>query len=132
MTESVIAGVELRPIPTEDATGVIDRRLADALPDGWTVVGLRHLALAEGVARPWHIEPDLTLWWYAPSGVARLTLYDTRVGSATHQRAMDVVLGDNQPVRLVAVPPGVAHGVKAVAGEAHLIVVATRGGDIAP
>ena len=53
-------------------------------------------------------------------GLAKLVLYDERAGSPTRGVVQEIVLGELAP-RLVAIPPGVWHGFKAIDAAAFFI-----------
>jgi len=82
-----------------------------------------HSLVHQGVAKAWHLHQQQIDWWYVGSGLLRLALYDTRPASPTYRETMEILLGDNQPARIVKVPPGVAHGCRCLAGPAHLFYV---------
>ncbi|WP_298211922.1 dTDP-4-dehydrorhamnose 3,5-epimerase family protein [Ferrimicrobium sp.] len=48
-------------------------------------------------------------YWYIVSGVAQVLLYDLRPTSKTHDRLMNLEMGETNPIG-VFIPPGVAHG----------------------
>jgi len=74
-----------------------------------------------GVAKAWHIHHRQVDWWYVPIGNVKAVLHDMRPDSPTQGVTLEVFLGDNyEPVVL---PPGVAHGVKVLSGEAHLFYI---------
>jgi len=82
-----------------------------------------HSLMYAGVAKAWHIHERQIDWWYVAAGVVKVALHDMRPGSPTYRRTMELVLGDNQPGRVLKVPPGVAHGCKCLHGPAHLFYV---------
>jgi len=55
----------------------------------------------------WHLRQ----WdvWFFTAGMAQVVLYDLREGSPTHAVTDVYYMGEQRP-RVVAIPPGVAHG----------------------
>jgi dTDP-4-dehydrorhamnose 3,5-epimerase len=71
-----------------------------------------HSLMYPGVTKAWHIHQRQTDWWYV-IGALKVALYDTRDGSATKGQLMEFLMGDGRPACL-KIPPGVAHGCKAL------------------
>ena len=82
-----------------------------------------HSLLYQGVAKAWHIHKRQVDWWYVATGVLKVVLYDTRDGSSSRGETMEFLMGDNQPASILKVPPGVAHGCKALNGSVNLFYV---------
>jgi dTDP-4-dehydrorhamnose 3,5-epimerase len=85
-----------------------------------------HSLMYPGVIKAWHIHYQQVDWWYVPIGVLKVALHDLRPESPTYRQTMEFLLGENQPPRLVRIPPGVAHGCKVISGPAHLFYVTSR------
>ena len=85
-----------------------------------------HSLMVAGVLKAWHIHQVQTDYWYVATGVLRVGLWDCRVGSPTHGQTMDFRMGEGQPGRLAKIPPGVAHGCKALVAPANLIYMTTH------
>lgn len=85
-----------------------------------------HSMMYAGVAKAWHIHKIQIDWWYVASGVLKVALHDTRKESPTYRETMDFFLGDHQPAKVVRVPPGVAHGCKAIHGPVHLFYITSK------
>jgi dTDP-4-dehydrorhamnose 3,5-epimerase len=85
-----------------------------------------HSLMYPGVIKAWHIHYKQVDWWYVPIGVLKVALHDLRPESPTYRQTMEFLLGENQPPRVVRIPPGVAHGCKVVSGPAHLFYVTSR------
>ena len=79
-----------------------------------------HSLMFPGTAKAWHIHKKQTDWWYV-IGAVKVALYDTRDGSPTRGNLMEVLMGDRQPTCL-RIPPGVAHGCRALE-LSHLLYV---------
>jgi dTDP-4-dehydrorhamnose 3,5-epimerase len=82
-----------------------------------------------GVIKAWHVHEQQVEWWYVVNGVVKVVLHDTRPNSPSYRETMEFLLGDNQPARVVRVPPGVAHGCKCISGPANLFCVTSRTND---
>ena len=87
---------------------------------------LSHSLMYTGVAKAWHIHKVQLDWWYVGSGVLKVGLYDTRSESPSKGELMEIMMGDNQPARVLRIPPGVAHGCKCISGPANLFYVTSR------
>jgi dTDP-4-dehydrorhamnose 3,5-epimerase len=82
-----------------------------------------HSLMYPGTAKAWHIHPHQVDWWYVPIGVLKVALHDLRENSPTKGETMEFFLGENQPARVLRIPPGVAHGCKAIGGVTHLFYI---------
>lgn len=85
-----------------------------------------HSLMYTDVAKAWHIHKKQVDWWYVVVGVLKVALYDTRPDSSSHQETMEFLMGENQPARVLRIPPGVAHGCKCISGPAHLFYVTSN------
>ncbi len=85
-----------------------------------------HSLMYPGVIKAWHIHYKQVDWWYVPIGVLKVALHDLRAESPTYRKTMEFLLGENQPARVVRIPPGVAHGCKVISGPVHLFYVTSR------
>jgi len=85
-----------------------------------------HSLMYPGVIKAWHIHYKQVDWWYVPIGVLKVALHDLRPESPTYRQTMEFLLGEDQPARVVRIPPGVAHGCKVISGPAHLFYVTSR------
>lgn len=97
--------------------------------DGFFAEGfgqLSHSLMYTGVAKTWHIHKVQVDWWYVATGVLKVVLHDLRKDSVTHGETMELLMGDNQPARVLKVPPGVAHGCKVVSSPVHLFYVTSH------
>jgi dTDP-4-dehydrorhamnose 3,5-epimerase len=78
------------------------------------------------VVKAWHWHKFQDDNFCVIKGMARIGLYDGRVGSPTHGQVMDLVIGKNNPC-LVHIPRGVYHGFKAVGGKVcYLLNMVTK------
>ena len=74
----------------------------------------------QGTAKAWHIHRKQTDWWYV-IGAVKAALYDTRDGSPTKGTLMEFLMGDGHAA-CVKIPPGVAHGCRALE-RSHLLYI---------
>jgi len=78
------------------------------------------------IVKAWHFHKLQDDNFCVVKGMARVGLYDGRIGSETHGRIMDLIIGERNPC-LVHIPRGVLHGFKAIGGEVcFLINMVTR------
>jgi dTDP-4-dehydrorhamnose 3,5-epimerase len=85
-----------------------------------------HSLMYSGVVKAWHIHGKQVDWWYVGAGVLKVALHDCRSDSATHGQTMELLMGDDQPPRVLKIPPGVAHGCKCISGPVHLYYMTSR------
>ena len=85
-----------------------------------------HSLMYDGVIKAWHMHRVQTDWWYVVSGVIKVGLCDMRPDSPTYKETMAFLMGDLQPMRVLKIPPGVAHGCKTVQGPVHLFYVTSH------
>jgi dTDP-4-dehydrorhamnose 3,5-epimerase len=124
----MIAGVALKELVTHnDERGFfreIIRVTDDFFQDGfgqWS-----HSLMHPGTAKAWHVHQKQTDWWYVAIGTLKVALVDTRPDSPTRGELMEFFLGDNHPAQVIKIPPGVAHGCKAIGGLAHLFYITSH------
>jgi dTDP-4-dehydrorhamnose 3,5-epimerase len=117
-----IDGVEVKHLTTHpDERGFFREvvRVNDPIfPEGFGQFS--HSKMHAGVVKAWHIHPSQVDWWYVPIGALKVALHDRRAASRTRGTTMELVLGDEYPAQLLKIPPGVAHGCRALAGPTHL------------
>lgn len=82
-----------------------------------------HALMYPGTAKAWHVHPHQVDWWYVPIGVLKVALHDLRPDSPTRGETMELLLGENNDARVLRIPPGVAHGCKAIGGVSHLFYI---------
>jgi dTDP-4-dehydrorhamnose 3,5-epimerase len=119
----MIEGVELKRLVTHpDERGFfreIVRNTEEIIREGWAQAS--HSMMHSGVAKAWHVHRTQIDWWYVPAGNLKVALYDMREDSPTRGQLQEVFLGDHYEAQLLKIPPGVAHGCKALSGPTHLI-----------
>jgi len=79
-----------------------------------------------GVAKAWHLHKNQTDWMCTLVGDMKLVLYDTRKDSPTHKALMEIFMGENQGLKVVKIPPGVAHGYKVLNGPMHMVYITNQ------
>jgi len=82
-----------------------------------------HSLMFAGAAKAWHVHHRQIDWWYVGLGTLKVALFDTRSGSPTYGQLVELLMGDNFPAQVVRIPPGVAHGCKAIGGPVHLFYI---------
>jgi dTDP-4-dehydrorhamnose 3,5-epimerase len=124
----MIEGVVFKELVTHtDERGFfreIIRRTDDFFAEGfgqWS-----HSLMHPGTAKAWHVHYKQTDWWYVAVGTLKVALYDTRPDSPTHGELMELLLGSHELAQVVKIPPGVAHGCKALSGPVHLFYVTSQ------
>ena len=85
-----------------------------------------HSVMYQGATKAWHIHQRQVDWWYVATGVLKVVLHDMREDSATRGELMEFLMGDNQADRVLKIPPGVAHGCKAIGGTVNLFYVTSH------
>jgi dTDP-4-dehydrorhamnose 3,5-epimerase len=85
-----------------------------------------HSLMYPGTIKAWHVHQRQTDWWYVAVGTLKVALFDTRPESPTQGQLMELLLGDNHPGQVIKIPPGVAHGCKAISGPAHLFYITSN------
>lgn len=124
--QGYIEGVELKELKTyPDQHGFFREvlRVDDSCFDNfgqWS-----HSMKVQGTIKAWHIHQYQTDYWYVPIGLMRAVLVDMRE-EFSRGLMSEFLLGDNQPVVVLKIPPGVAHGLKVLQGPAHLFYITSR------
>ncbi len=123
-----IDGVAVKQLETHSDERGFFRELI-RVTDGFFAEGFgqwSHSLVHEGVIKAWHLHRVQVDWWYVVSGVLRVGLCDRREDSPTYQAVMDFLMGDGQSSCVVRIPPGVAHGYRALEGPAYIFYVTSR------
>jgi dTDP-4-dehydrorhamnose 3,5-epimerase len=85
-----------------------------------------HSLIYQGVTKAWHIHQNQVDWWYVARGVLKVVLCDRRPESPTFGDTMEVMMGEDQPARVLRIPPGVAHGCTCRSGPADLFYITSK------
>jgi dTDP-4-dehydrorhamnose 3,5-epimerase len=118
----VIDGVEIKQLTTHaDERGFFREviRETDGFFDHfgqWS-----HSMMRAGTAKAWHIHRRQTDWWYV-IGALKVALHDLRPESSTRGETMELLMGDCYGSTCLKIPPGVAHGCRALE-QTHLLYV---------
>jgi len=81
-----------------------------------------HSLMYAGTA--WHVHRVQTDWWYC-IGVLKVGLHDMRPGSPTEGETMTILMGDRYETVCLKIPPGVAHGCRALE-LTHLLYITSQ------
>ncbi len=123
-----IEGVVIKGLVTHpDERGYFRELIRDTDPfftEGFAQ--LSHSLMHPGVSKAWHIHKAQIDWWYVPVGVLKVALYDTRPDSPTKGVLQELFMGEEHGYSILRIPPGVAHGCKAIGGTAHLLYVTSN------
>ncbi|MGH9339138.1 MAG: dTDP-4-dehydrorhamnose 3,5-epimerase family protein [Acidobacteriota bacterium] len=128
MDQTLIEGVVLRDLVTHrDERGFF--REIIRVSDEFFKPGFgqwSHSLMYAGVIKAWHIHQKQIDWWYVAGGVLKVALHDRRPDSPTRGQTIELMMGDDQPARVLEIPPGVAHGCKCMSGPANLFYITSN------
>jgi dTDP-4-dehydrorhamnose 3,5-epimerase len=109
----VIEGVELKDLTTHaDERGFFREIIRESDPFFGHFGQWSHSLMYAGTAKAWHHHAKQTDWWYV-IGTVKVALYDLRKDSPSSGELMEFMLGDRF-TRCLKIPPGVAHGCRAL------------------
>ncbi|MBO0731936.1 MAG: dTDP-4-dehydrorhamnose 3,5-epimerase family protein [Acidimicrobiaceae bacterium] len=83
-----------------------------------------HSLMYAGTAKAWHIHQRQTDWWYV-IGALKVALHDMRQSSPTCGSTQELFMGDQYGSVCLKIPPGVAHGCRALE-LTHLLYVTSN------
>jgi dTDP-4-dehydrorhamnose 3,5-epimerase len=83
-----------------------------------------HSLMYPGTAKAWHLHKRQTDWWYC-IGSLKVALHDLREGSKTRGQTMTFLMGDRVGSTCLKIPPGIAHGCRALE-LSHLLYVTSN------
>jgi len=125
MINNLIDGAVLKPLVRhKDERGYFEELIRvndDFFKEGFGQ--LSHSVMYPGIIKAWHIHKTQIDWWFVARGTMRVALYDMREGSPTANVLNEFFLGENGEPSMLKIPAGVAHGCKAVSGQAELFYV---------
>lgn len=78
-----------------------------------------------GVVKAWHLHQRQVDWWYCQTGSLQVALWDRREGSSTFGKVVELFLGEQDAGKVLRIPPGVAHGCKAIGTREALLFYIT-------
>ncbi|MGD2105210.1 MAG: dTDP-4-dehydrorhamnose 3,5-epimerase family protein [Anaerolineae bacterium] len=124
----MIHGVETKELTTHtDERGFFRELIRDSDPIFQEGFGQwSHTMSYQGVVKAWHVHQKQTDWWYVAVGTVKAALYDTRSDSPTHGELQELLLGEGQTLKVVKIPPGVAHGYRVLQGPAHVFYLTSH------
>lgn len=109
-----VATKQLRVIPDERGYLMEILRCDDPL---FSNFGQVYMTTAyPGVVKGWHYHKEQTDNMTVVRGMAKIVLYDMREKSPTFGELAEFFVGEKNPI-LIQIPPGVAHGMKAIGTE---------------
>lgn len=115
-TELEMQGVILKRLVTHvDARGFfreILRRSDPICAEG--LAQWSHAKMWPGTIKAWHIHRRQVDFWYCPVGGLQVALWDQRTDQPTNGLVLECVLGEDDGGQVLRIPPGVAHGCKAI------------------
>lgn len=79
-----------------------------------------------GVTKAWHLHKEQTDWICPLNGDIKLVLYDLRQDSKTANNIMEYLIGETMGLKVIKIPPGIAHGYKIINGPATICYIMDR------
>jgi dTDP-4-dehydrorhamnose 3,5-epimerase len=108
-----IEGLEVKELVTHsDERGFFREIIRETDPFFGHFGQWSHSLMYPGSAKAWHHHRRQTDWWYA-IGTLKVAFYDLREDSSTRGQLVETFIGDRF-ARCVKIPPGVAHGCRAL------------------
>jgi dTDP-4-dehydrorhamnose 3,5-epimerase len=121
----MIDGVEIKKLTTHPDERGFFREVIRQSDEFFTEFGQwSHSLMYPGTAKAWHIHQRQTDFWYC-IGALKVALYDTRPSSPTHGQLQELLMGDRYDAVCLRIPPGVAHGCRALE-TTHLLYVTSH------
>jgi dTDP-4-dehydrorhamnose 3,5-epimerase len=112
--ELEIAGVELKELVTHaDERGFFREVIRADDPFFERFGQWSHSLMYPGTGKAWHVHSRQIDWWYCV-GSLKVALHDLREGSASRGRTLTLLMGDRYGAACLKIPPGVAHGCRAL------------------
>jgi dTDP-4-dehydrorhamnose 3,5-epimerase len=121
----VLSGVEIKQLTTyPDERGFFREIIRET--DGFFghFGQLSHSLMYPGTAKAWHLHQKQIDWWYC-IGALKVALHDLREGSESRGQTVTFFMGDRFGASCVKIPPGVAHGCRALE-LTHLLYVTSN------
>jgi dTDP-4-dehydrorhamnose 3,5-epimerase len=121
----VIDGVEIKELVTHGDDRGFFREIIRETDEFFGHFGQwSHSVMYPGTAKAWHLHRRQTDWWYV-IGALKVALHDLRDGSATRGCTQELLMGDRHQAVCLKIPPGVAHGCRALE-LTHLLYVTSN------
>jgi dTDP-4-dehydrorhamnose 3,5-epimerase len=119
-----IEGVEVKNLVTHaDDRGFFREIIRETDPFFEHFGQWSHSLMYAGTAKAWHHHAKQTDYWYV-IGTLKVALYDLRESSPTKGELVEFFLGNHFP-RCLKIPPGVAHGCRALE-MSHLLYITSH------
>lgn len=110
----MLVGVEIKQLVTHsDERGFFREIIRETDPFFGPFGQWSHSLMYAGTAKAWHVHRRQTDWWYC-IGALKVGLHDLREGSETKGETATVLMGDRYEAVCIKIPPGVAHGCRAL------------------
>jgi len=123
--QPVIQGVTIKELVTHSDERGFFREIIRETDDFFSHFGQwSHSLMHPGSAKAWHLHQRQVDWWYC-IGALKVALHDLREGSPTRGTTMEFFMGDQYGARCVMIPPGVAHGCRALE-TTHLLYITSN------
>ena len=84
---------------------------------------LNYTYVRQGVIKAWHMHQIQTDYWFVIDGALKAVLWDTREDSPSYNEVSEYLLGTYPNNGMLVIPPGVAHGLKALENTKMIYVV---------
>jgi dTDP-4-dehydrorhamnose 3,5-epimerase len=125
MSETTIEGVVLKPLVTHADERGFFREVIRETDDFFDHFGQwSHSLMFPGTAKAWHLHRRQIDWWYC-IGTLKVGLHDLRSNSRTRGVTQTFLMGDDHGPVCLKIPPGVAHGCRALE-KTHLLYVTSN------
>ena len=121
----MLSGVEIKQLTTYPDERGFFREIIRETDSFFGHFGqLSHSLMYPGTAKAWHLHQKQIDWWYC-IGALKVALHDLREGSETKGQTVTFFMGDRFGATCVKIPPGVAHGCRALE-LTHLLYVTSN------
>ncbi len=121
----MLAGVEIKQLTTNaDERGFFREIIRETDAFFGHFGQLSHSLMYPGTAKAWHLHRKQIDWWYC-IGALKVALHDLREDSETRGQTVTFFMGDRYGATCVKIPPGVAHGCRALE-LTHLLYVTSN------
>lgn len=90
-----------------------------------------HSHMAKNTVKAWHYHHLQYDFWYLPTGLSEVVLYDNREESPTYGTKQVIKVGDSKKYEganevCIRIPPGVLHACRVFSDEADLFYITTK------
>jgi len=121
----MLSGVEIKQLTTYPDERGFFREIIRETDSFFGHFGqLSHSLMYPGTAKAWHLHQKQIDWWYC-IGALKVALHDLREGSESKGQTVTFFMGDRFGATCVKIPPGVAHGCRALE-LTHLLYVTSN------